>query len=113
MDPLVSPYALATSLKPSKAFAAAFAVMVAALAGCATGLGPEEGDKASSSVSRVEEGTVLAARADDGAYAYTVRLRSGELLAVADESAVSKGTPVLVEYGSAPRLIPQNHTIGY
>ena len=113
MDPMVSPYALATSLKPSKAFAAAFAVMVAALAGCATGLGAETGKEAASGVSRVEEGTVLASRANEGGYAYTVRLRSGELLAVAEESNVANGSPVLVEYGASTRMIPQNHTIGY
>lgn len=113
MDPLVSPYALATSLKPSKAFAAAFAVMVAALAGCATGLGPETGKESTQGISRIEEGTVLASRADEGGYAYTVRLRSGELLAIAEESTVADGAPVLVEYGASTRMIPQNHTIGY
>lgn len=113
MDPMVSPYAFSTSLKPSKAFAAAFAVMVAALAGCATGLGAETGKEAAPVVSRIEEGTVLASRADNGGYAYTVRLRSGELLAIAEESDVANGAPVLVEYGASTRMIPQNHTIGY
>lgn len=107
MDPTISPYALATSLKPSKAFAVAFAGMVLALAGCATGLGPTADVKASTGVSRVEEATVLASRPAEGGFAYTVRLNSGELATVNEDSKVATGALVLVEYGKTARMIPQ------
>jgi hypothetical protein len=110
----MAPYEVATSLKPSKAFAAAFAVLALALAGCATGLGAPVEIHNENFVSRVEEGTVLASRgADHLGYAYTVRLRSGELVSINGDSTVADGTPVLVEYAKAARMIPQNATIGY
>ena len=48
-------------------------------------------------------------------YAYTIRLRSGELVSVAQagEYAIPNGTPVLIEYGQRARVIPQNSSIGY
>ena len=113
MDYTVSPYALATSLKPSKAFAAAFAVMVLALAGCATGLGIEPEGHSSSGLARVEEGTVLASHAVESGFAYTVRLHSGELVAVNEDSDVANGAPVLVEYGKVTRMIPQNPVLSF
>lgn len=59
-----SQYAAPTSLKPSKAFAAAFAVLTLALAGCASGLGTNSYERSAvGTVSRVEEGTVVASRA--------------------------------------------------
>lgn len=49
--------------KPQKAFAAAFAVLAMALAGCASGLGANSYDPASvGRVARVEEGTVVGVR---------------------------------------------------
>src|SRR5690242_10172010 len=107
MDPTLSPYALATSLKPSKAFAVAFAGMVLALAGCATGLGPSADSHTSTSVARVEEAVVLASRPAEAGYAYTVRLNSGELVSVSEDSKVANGALVLVEYGKTARMIPQ------
>ena len=107
MDSTVSPYAMATSLKPSKAFAVAFAGMVLALAGCATGLGPSAEVHSSTGVSRVEEATVLASHPAEGGYAYTVRLHSGELVSVGEDSKVANGALVLVEYGKTARMIPQ------
>jgi hypothetical protein len=107
MDPTLSPYALATSLKPSKAFAAVFAGMVLALAGCATGLGPSADVKALASVARVEEAIVVASHPADAGYAYTVRLNSGELVSVSEDTAVANGALVLVEYGKTARMIPQ------
>ena len=107
MDPTVSPYALPTSLKPSKAFAIAFAGMVLGLAGCATGLGPSADVKSPASVARVEEAIVLASHPADAGYAYTVRLNSGELVSVSEDSKVADGALVLVEYGATARMIPQ------
>jgi hypothetical protein len=108
MDPTFAPYALATSLKPSKAFAVAFAGMVLALAGCATGLGPSaEVHSTASSVARVEEAIVLASHPADAGYAYTVRLNSGELVSVSEDTAVANGALVLVEYSKTTRMIPQ------
>ena len=107
MDPTFAPYALATSLKPSKAFAVAFAGMVLALAGCATGLGPSADVHATTSVARVEEAIVLASHAADAGYAYTVRLNSGELVSVSEDSKVANGALVLVEYSKTTRMIPQ------
>ena len=48
-------------------------------------------------------------------FAYTVRLRSGELISITQggDYAISNGTPVLVEYGQRARVIPQNVSIGY
>lgn len=48
-------------------------------------------------------------------YAYTIRLRSGELVSVAQagDYAIPSGTPVLIEYGARARVIPQNSSIGY
>jgi len=48
-------------------------------------------------------------------YAYTVRLRSGELVAITQggDIAIGNGTPVLIEYGDRARVIPQNASIGY
>jgi outer membrane lipoprotein SlyB len=163
-----------TSLKPSKPFAAAFAVLALALAGCASGLGANTYERASvGTVARVEEGTVVASRsviiegsrtgatvgtaagaalggiagsevggghkantagAIVGAvaggvignaignsasrqpgFAYTVRLRSGELISITQggDLPIANGTPVLVEYGERARVIPQNVSIGY
>jgi outer membrane lipoprotein SlyB len=162
------------SLKPSKPFAAAFAVLALALAGCASGLGANTYERASvGTVARVEEGTVVASRsviiegsrtgatvgtaagaalggiagsevggghkantagAIVGAvaggvignaignsasrqpgFAYTVRLRSGELISITQggDLPIANGTPVLVEYGERARVIPQNVSIGY
>ncbi len=43
-------------------------------------------------------------------YAYTIRLRSGELVSItqAGDYAIPTGTPVVVEYGARARVIPQN-----
>jgi len=48
-------------------------------------------------------------------FAYTVRLRSGELVTITQggDMAIANGTPVLVEYGARARVIPQNASIGY
>jgi len=48
-------------------------------------------------------------------YAYTVRLRTGELVSVAQAGAyaIREGTPVVIEYGARARVIPQNASIGY
>lgn len=50
-----------------------------------------------------------AATAQDG-YAYTIRLRNGELVSIAQagQYAIQPGTPVLIEYGARARVIPQN-----
>jgi outer membrane lipoprotein SlyB len=47
--------------------------------------------------------------------AYTVRLRSGELVSITQggEYVIANGTPVLIEYGERARVIPQNVSIGY
>ena len=110
-----------TVVKPQKAFAMAFAVMALALAGCASGLGVEAAEhSATSMVARVEDGAIVASResvlasAETG-QAYTVRLRTGELVSIAQagDTAIANGTPVLVEYGAHARVIPQNISIGY
>lgn len=48
-------------------------------------------------------------------FAYTVRLRSGELVSITQggDLPIANGTPVLVEYGERARVIPQNISIGY
>jgi outer membrane lipoprotein SlyB len=48
-------------------------------------------------------------------FAYTVRLRSGELISITQggDLPIANGTPVLVEYGERARVIPQNISIGY
>jgi hypothetical protein len=107
-----------TVVKPQKAFAAAFAVMALALAGCASGLGANEASHASTGmVARVDDGAVVAAEQSvlSDAYAYTVRLRTGELVAIDQPGRppIAVGTPVLVEYGAHARVIPQNVSIGY
>jgi len=50
-----------------------------------------------------------AATAQDG-FAYTIRLRNGELVSIAQAGAyaIQPGTPVLIEYGARARVIPQN-----
>jgi outer membrane lipoprotein SlyB len=174
MDTTLQKYSSPTALKPQKSFAAAFAVLALALAGCASGLGANTYERAQvGTVSRVEEGTVVASRtimiegskegktvgtltgaalggiaggqigqgraantagAIVGAvaggalgnaigasatqkpgFAYTVRLRSGELVTITQggDMALANGTPVLVEYGERARVIPQNASIGY
>jgi outer membrane lipoprotein SlyB len=174
MDMSFAQYSTPTTVKPSKAFAAAFAVLTLALAGCASGLGANSYERAQvGTVARVEEGTVVASRAimiegsKSGAtvgtatgavlggiaggqvgqgraantagavvgavaggvlgnaigksatqkpgFAYTVRLRSGELVTITQggDIAIGNGTPVLVEYGERARVIPQNASIGY
>jgi outer membrane lipoprotein SlyB len=47
--------------------------------------------------------------------AYTVRLRSGELVSITQggDYMIANGTPVLIEYGERARVIPQNVSIGY
>lgn len=112
--------------RPQKAFAVAFVVLATVLAGCASGLGATSRDTSSvGMVTRVEEGRVVGVRAahgddslqatDSGAHAYTVRLRTGELVSIAQVSAyaVPEGTPVVIEYGAQARVIPQNASIGY
>jgi outer membrane lipoprotein SlyB len=157
------------AVKPNKAFAAAFAALALALAGCASGLGANSYERGQvGTVARVEEGTVVASRSiviegsqtgqtvgtatgaviggvagsqigggsDERAiagvigavgggilgnaigknatkqpgFAYTVRLRSGELVTITQggDLAIANGTPVLVEYGARARVIPQN-----
>jgi outer membrane lipoprotein SlyB len=158
--------------KPQKAYAAAFAALAMTLAGCATGLGANSYERGSvGTVSRVDEGTIVASRSiviegsqtggmlggatgaavgaiagsqigggsDERAiggvigavaggvlgntvgnmstrkpgFAYTVRLRSGELVTITQggDLAIANGTPVLVEYGDRARVIPQNISI--
>jgi hypothetical protein len=48
-------------------------------------------------------------------HAYTVRLRTGELVQIHQASAyaILEGTPVVIEYGAQARVIPQNASIGY
>jgi outer membrane lipoprotein SlyB len=48
-------------------------------------------------------------------FAYTVRLRSGDLVTVTQggDVAIANGTPVLIEYGDRTRVIPQGASIGY
>lgn len=163
-----------TSLKPSRPFAAAFAALALALAGCASGLGANAYERSAvGTVARVDEGTVVASRSiviegsrtgstvgtaagavlggiagselgggrkantagavvgavaggalgnavgnaatRQNGFAYTVRLRSGELVTITQggDMAIANGTPVLVEYGERARVIPQNVSIGY
>ncbi len=42
-------------------------------------------------------------------YAYTIRMRNGELVSIAQagEYPIAPGTPVLIEYGARARVIPQ------
>jgi outer membrane lipoprotein SlyB len=101
--------------KPQKAFAIAFAVLTAALAGCASGLGANTSDTASlGRIAPVDEGTVVGqpvsrSTGSEAGYAYTIRLPSGELVSVtqASDYAIPAGTPVLVAYGANARVIPQ------
>jgi|JI102314A1RNA_FD_contig_31_5077648_length_545_multi_4_in_0_out_0_1 hypothetical protein len=107
--------------KPQKAFAAAFVVLATVLAGCASGLGVNSYDSAAiGAVTRVEEGHVVAVRPVDAAaaetgFAYTIKLRTGELVSVSQPNAyeIQAGTPVVIEYGQRARVIPQNASIGY
>jgi hypothetical protein len=111
----------AANAKPQKAFATAFAVMALALAGCASGLGVQAPEQsATGMVSRVEDGAIVASReavlaSAEAGHAYTVRLRTGELVSIAQagDAVIANGTPVLVEYGAHARVIPQNISIGY
>ncbi len=47
--------------------------------------------------------------------AYTIRLRSGELVSITQGEGyvIPNGAPVLVEYGERARVIPQNVSAGY
>lgn len=101
--------------KPQKAFAVAFAVLAAALAGCASGLGANTHDPAS--VAYVDEGVVVGNAISKSAgsqqgFAYAIRLSSGELVSVAQagEYAIPAGTPVLIQYGAHARVIPQQNS---
>jgi outer membrane lipoprotein SlyB len=53
--------------------------------------------------------TVGKAATDEAGFAYTIRLRTGELVSVAQagEHAIPAGTPVVIEYGARARVIPQ------
>jgi outer membrane lipoprotein SlyB len=174
MTTTISQLSSPTSLKPSKPFAAAFAALALALAGCASGLGANTYERGSvGTVARVDEGTVVASRSimiegsqtsstigtaagaaiggvagsqvgggreenaigavvgavaggvignaignsatRQNGFAYTVRLRSGELVSITQggDLPIANGTPVLVEYGARARVIPQNISIGY
>ena len=101
--------------KPQKAFAVAFAVLAAALAGCASGLGANTHDQGSvGRFAYVDEGAVVGQAISKSVgsqqgFAYTIRLPSGELVSVAQagEYAIPAGTPVLIEYGARARVIPQ------
>ena len=96
---------------------ALIAMMLAttALAGCASGLGPNTSEAAASGgIAYVEEGAVVGpaigkSAGDPAARAYTIRLSSGELVSVAQAGGyvIPAGTPVLIEYGAHPRVIPQ------
>ncbi|RYG33637.1 MAG: hypothetical protein EON93_09285 [Burkholderiales bacterium] len=103
--------------KPQKAFAIAFAVLATALAGCVSGLGALAPEHASiSSVSRVEEGTVVGASAvAETSHDYIVRLRTGELVSITQtgKTAIKTGAPVVIQFGETNRVIPQNSSIGY
>lgn len=48
-------------------------------------------------------------------FAYTVRLKSGQLVTITQggDVAIANGTPVFVEYGARARVIPQSANIGY
>jgi outer membrane lipoprotein SlyB len=174
MDESFSQLSAPTTLKPSRPFAAAFAALALALAGCASGLGANSYERgAVGTVARVDEGTVVASRniviegsrtgaavgtaagaaiggvagsqvgggreenaigavvgavaggalgnaignasTRQNGYAYTVRLRSGELVTITQggDIPIANGTPVLVEYGERARVIPQNVSIAY
>lgn len=102
--------------KPQKAFAVAFALLAATLAGCASGLGASASDASPGSyVARVEEGTIVAVThhaakpTDASAFAYTIRLPTGELVAQTGDYAIPTGAAVLIEYGADARVIPQAH----
>ncbi|OYW43464.1 MAG: hypothetical protein B7Z38_01255 [Rhodobacterales bacterium 12-64-8] len=106
--------------KPHKAFATAFVVLATVLASCASGLGVSDAEGASfGSITRVEEGRVVAVHAADAEAAtqgaYTIRLRTGELVSVSQAAgkAIPEGTPVVIQYGANARVIPQNASIGY
>lgn len=106
--------------KPQKAFATAFVVLATVLAGCASGLGVSEAQGASfGAVTRIEEGRIVAVHAADAEAvaqgAYTIRLRTGELVSVSQAAgmAIPEGTPVVIQYGANTRVIPQNASIGY
>jgi hypothetical protein len=103
--------------KPQKTFAVAFVVLATVLAGCASGLGARTSDSAAvGMVTRLEEGHIVGSRSTaDDVHAYTVRLRTGELVQVQQASAyaILEGTPVVIEYGAQARVIPQNASIGY
>lgn len=55
------------------------------------------------------------AATSESGFAYTIKLRTGELVSVAQAGAyaIPEGTPVLIEYGQRARVIPQNASIGY
>jgi hypothetical protein len=107
--------------KPQKAYAMVFAMMALALAGCASGLGGQTADpSATGMAARLEAGAIVASRAAvlasaEAGHAYTVRLRTGELMSIAQagDMVIATGTPVLVQYGAQTRVIPQNISIGY
>ena len=102
--------------KPQKAFAIAFAVLAATLAGCASGLGANtHAQGATGHAAFVDEGMVIgqATRESAGSqpgFAYTIRLLTGELVSVAQagDYAMPAGTPVLIEYGARARVIRQH-----
>lgn len=100
--------------KPQKAFAVAFAVLAATLAGCASGLGANTPDPAGR-LARVEEGTIVAsveAAGSQTGVAYTIRLPTGELVAVQQtgDYAMPTGMAVLIEYGPDARVIPHGYS---
>ena len=159
--------------RPQKAFAAAFAAMTMALAGCASGLGANDYERGQiGQVSRVEEAVIVSSRAitiegrdgyvggatgavvggvagsqiggsdEDRAiagvlgavagavigsqienstttkpgFAYTVRIaETGELVTITQggDIAMANGTPVFIEYGERPRIVPQAANVGY
>lgn len=97
--------------KPQKAFAVAFAVLAATLAGCASIGGKGAEASSASRLAQVEEGTIVAVASNPAqpGFAYTIRLPTGELVSVAQPGsyALPTGTAVLVEYGADARVIPQ------
>jgi hypothetical protein len=111
----MDPERVSSIAKPQKAFAVAFAVLAAALAGCASGLGANTNDQAS--VGRgayVDEGAVVGQSSGKSGDAetglvYTIRLSTGELVSVAQAAdyAIPAGAPVLIEFGAQARVIPQ------
>lgn len=167
-----SPAEFINVVRPQKAFAAAFAVFAAMLAGCASGLGANSYERAEiGAIHRVDEGTVVDSRpvtiegsqkgkgvgtvagaviggmvghqfgggrderaigaavgAVGGAIAgnaigdkatekqgvaYTIRLRSGELITVAQgaDVVIPVGAPVLIERGERARVILQTAAV--